>query len=220
MTFLSAFRTSIVVSGAIASAAVVMTGCANRGYMRASSTSNTVSEAATEIDTARRQIDEATTALTLLVSAPTAELKTTFERYRSAVGGLDTSVAQLKQKAQEMDAKGDKYFAAWDASLTEMKSEQMRARSAERQREVTDGFSQMRQQYMVARRNLDPLVSKLHDVRSLLSVDLTPAGVNNAREFLPNVEQDAKIARQSLDQLAEQFRALSTRLDPVSAAAK
>ena len=214
MTTLRFFRSSLFVAVPAIFSLCLVSGCANRGYLKASTTADTMSTAAGEVDATQRQISEATNSARAVLAAPPAELKSTFERYRSAVSNLNSTVSQLRQRADDMDKQGEKYFAAWNAKTSEMQNESMRARSAARQQEVTAQFAKIRELYLTARLELDPLMSKLNDIRSMLSVDLTPAGVTNTREFVTNAEVDAKRARQILDQLAEGFRAMSTDLSP------
>jgi chromosome segregation ATPase len=204
---------------AAASGGLIATGCAHKGYMRASATSDTLGSAANEVETAQHQLDDTTNALNAVMNAPAADLRSSFEHFRMSLESLDSTVGQIKMRATQMDEQGDKYFRTWDARLGEMQNEAIRERSEARQREVSEQFTQLKQEYLVARREFDPLMSKLHDVRSLLSVDLTPAGVSSARDVSVSITSDAKIARQSLDKLGESFRSLSAKLDPAGAAA-
>lgn len=192
-------------------------GCATRGYQRAENTADSVTEAANEIDLARSQIAEATTALDVLINRNPTDLRASFERYRSAVASLDTTYADVLQNAEDMAANGEKYFAEWDKRLAQMQNEDIRSRSLERQQEVTARFTDIQDSYRRAREQFPALLANLHDIQRLLGVDLTPAGIESARQFAGRVEDDAARLRRTLDELADRFRRLSSTLTPGSA---
>lgn len=191
-----------------------LTGCASRAYTKAATTSDTMAEAAAEAETARRQVDEANSALDALLSASPGDLRSSFERYRGAVAALEETAADLRSKTDEMEQKGERYFDAWDERTASIRNENIRNRSADRQREVSERFAEVRQSYLDARGKLAPLLARLNDIRALVGADLTVAGVNGAREFTTRVDGDASAARQALDTLAGRLRAMSGRLDP------
>ena len=193
-----------------------LSGCANSGYTKAQTTSNSLSNAASEVEVARQQLAAAAAALTTLVTAPTADLRGAFERYRSGVDALESSVNRLNREAENMQKQGQKYFATWDAQLAEIQNENIRARSAGRQQEVARQFASIQQQYAMVSQQFPPLLSRLRDIQRLLSVDLTPTGLRTAQDFATRAEGDAAILRQTLDQLAASFRAMSGVLAPVA----
>jgi hypothetical protein len=195
-------------------------GCATKGYQKAVATSNTLTTAANQVDLARAEVTDATSALDAFTTSSPAELRPTFKRYQDTVTALDQANLDLQQKTQAMRAQGRKYFDSWDASLAQMKNEDIRTRSKERQQEVTAQYAQIQQRYEEAHRQFDPFIANLHDIQRLLSVDLTPEGVASAREFVEKAKANAVGVRQALDSLAEELRAFSANLNPASTTAK
>ena len=114
-----------------------------------------------------------------------------------------------------MEKQGQQYFNTWDLRLSQIRNEDIRARSAERQREVTEQFADIRLRYENARQQMEPLMSNLRDIQSALGIDLTPAGVDSAREFVRQADSNSIAARQALDQLAEALRNVNSALYPV-----
>lgn len=196
---------------------VLLTSCASTGYQKAAATSDTLTTAATQVDLARSQISEATTALNALVMRPSEDLRPAFKRYQTVVTSLDETVAALNQQTLAMESQGRKYFDTWDARVAAMKNEDIRSRSQERQQEVTAQFTDIQQRYQDARRQFEPFIANLHDIQGLLSVDLTPAGVGSAREFVDKAQTNAASVRRALDHLAEGLRAFSVTLNPAPA---
>ena len=200
--------------------ALLAPGCATKGYQKAAATSNTLTNAAKQVDLARSEVTDATGALDAFSTSSPAELRPTFKRYQDTVTALDQANVDLLQKTQDMEAQGRKYFDSWDASMAEMKSEDIRSRSKERQQEVTAQYAQIQQRYQEAHRQFDPFIANLHDIQRLLSVDLTPAGVASAHEFVEKAKAHAVEVRQALDNLAEGLRVFSANLNPATPAAK
>jgi chromosome segregation ATPase len=193
---------------------IASTGCASKGYLKAKDTSVSLSAAANQVEAARQQLAASAAALTALVNQPTPDLRAAFERYKSSVDALDRTVTAMNTEAENMQKQGQQYFATWDSQLAEMQNENVRARSAARQQEVSQQFTAIQQQYAAARQQFPPLLTRLRDIQRLVSVDLTPTGVRTAQDFASRAEGDATMLRQTLDQLAASFRSLSGVLSP------
>ena len=144
-----------------------------------------------------------------LVNQPTPDLRAAYERYKSSVDALDRTLTAMNTEAENMQKRGQQYFATWDSQLAEMQNENVRARSAARQQEISQQFTAIQQQYAAARQLFPPLLTRLRDIQRLVSVDLTPTGVRTAQDFANRAEGDARMLRQTLDQLAGSFRSLS-----------
>ena len=211
----SHFGMSQILGLSFSVAAVISGGCATTGYERAAKTSDALTSAAYEVDSTRGQLSATLDALRTLMSQPAAELQPAFERYRDAIGQLEKTVAQLRKKTDDMEKQGQQYFNTWDLRLSQIRNEDIRARSAERQREVTEQFADIRLRYENARQQMEPLMSNLRDIQSALGIDLTPAGVDSAREFVRQADSNSIAARQALDQLAEALRNVNSALYPV-----
>ena len=192
-------------------------GCATRGYEKAAKTSDAVSSSAHQVELAKRQIVAATAALNEISQKSPAERPAAFERYRTAVMDLERTVGALKQETEAMERQGRAYFDAWDARLSEMRHEDIRARSAARQQEVTHQFTEIQQRYQAARHELEPLTTSLRDLQAALGIDLTPAGLANARDFMTRIEDNARAAQLALDHLSDGLRTLNDQLNPASA---
>ncbi len=200
------------------SAALVLslfsTSCATSPYQKAETAADSVTDAANEIDLSRKQIVDATTALNVLLDRNPTDIRESFRRYDEAVIALDRTFASVNRKADAMAARGESYFEAWDQRLAQMQSEDIRARSAERQREVAERFVQIQEDYRDTREQIPPLMAQLQDIRRLLGADLTPAGLDSVRDFASRANEDAARLRQTLDRLSERFRQLSSTLTP------
>jgi predicted RNase H-like nuclease (RuvC/YqgF family) len=210
----------LLTSSLLLGATFLELGCATKGYQKAAATSSSLQTAATQVDLARTEVTNATSALDAFNTSSPAELRTTFKRYQENVAALDLANANLQQKTQDTEAEKNKYLATWNQNMAEMKNDEIRARSKERQQEVTAQFDQLKQRYEDAHKQFDPFIANLHDIQRLLSVDLTPDGVASAREFVEKAKANAVNVRESLDRLAEGLRTSSVNLNPAKTETK
>jgi chromosome segregation ATPase len=208
----------LLASAALLIPALATVGCASfsrsPGHLRGQTTSDSITTAANEIENARRQLADTSNALGALVNQPTFDLPAAFERYRSSVTAMERTVGAVNSEAENMQKQGQRYFEHWNSQLAAMQNEDIRARSATRQQEVTRQFTEIQQQYQEARQQLPVLMAHLRDIQKLLSADLTPAGIASAREFAGRAENEALRVRQTLDRLAESFRSVSGVIAP------
>jgi chromosome segregation ATPase len=202
-------RDSFVAAALLLAFAITSMGCATRGHLRAQTASDSIATAANQVDNARRHLAETTTALRAHVSQPEVGTRAAYERFRNAVAALERSVAAVNAEAENIQWQGQRYFEHWNAQVAEMRNEDIRARSVSRQQEVSRQFAQLQQQYQQARQEFVPLMTTLRDIQRLISADLTPTGIEGAREFAARAEQDAARVQETLDRLAETFRQMS-----------
>jgi chromosome segregation ATPase len=212
--FRSALNRVKLASCLLSPAILIFGGCAGSGYEHAADTSNTITNAANHVDDARSEVTKATNALDSFATTSPADLKAAFKKYQSAVTALEHANADLRQKTQEMEMQGQKYFETWDANAAQIKNEDIRSRSKERQQQVTAKFGEIQQLYQDARKQFEPFIDNLHDIQRLLSVDLTPAGVSSAREFIDKARVSSMSVHQSLASLSEGLKRFSTSLNP------
>lgn len=189
-------------------------GCSTPAHQQAAQTSGTLTNAADDIETARRNLNSATIALDRLLNQPATDLRPAFTDYRGAVDSLDRSMARVHDRAQEMADRRQSYIATWDRENAAISDPAVRARSVARQQEVANQLLQAERSYLDVREDMTPLLAGLRDVQRLLSVDLTPAGVENARSLFGQVERNAERTRRSLDRLAQDFREASVHVNP------
>ena len=198
--------------------AVLFAGCATRGYQRAEATSNSMEAAATDMARTQAQISLATSTLSAMLNQPQQDLRPAFNDFSRAVANLQERYADLENRSNELAQRRDAYLTTWDQRNAEIQNPDIRDASLARQRQVTEDFARAQQAYQNARQTLQPLVSDLQDVQRLLSVDLTANGIATVRELALNARNRAESARQTLDQVASEFRAVSSTLDPQSEA--
>lgn len=206
----------IIVAALAALGPLGITGCQTRGYEKAAATSGSAQNAAAEIESTQQQLARVTATLDQLTAPSNEDLRPIYQRYRSEVAALQSSLESLEKRANALDEKKRAYFTAWDARTAEIQNADLRRQSADRRSDVSAQFDVVQRSYADARAKLAPLLHELTDVQRLLGVDLTAPGARSAASAVPRVRALADAARESLGLLARDYRQVSASLAPES----
>lgn len=197
----------------VVAAAAIFAGCATSGYKQADSTGSHLQSSSDRITQAVAQIDAATAVLTELVEKPSADLKLQFKNFSTAVSSLESTARDVGSRATKAQQLGASYFQQWDEQLAKIQNEEIRNNSAERKTAVMKQFDQAKASYDEARTAFNPLLANLRDIRTAISTDLTPAGVEAVRKSMTKINEEAATVRKSLTDLAAQFKELGKSLE-------
>ena len=205
-------RTSLI---AIAIAALAA-GCAStgsNGYSKANSTASYLTTAADKLDAGGVQITAATATLKDMVDNPSGDMKLQLKSYNTALSKLDSLAKSAGASATKMQQMGAAYFQKWDEQLSQIQNEEIRNQSAERKAAMMKQFEATKVSYDAARAAFNPFVANLRDIRTAVSTDLTPAGVQAISKSMDKVNSQAAEVQKTMSDLAKQFRTLGKALE-------
>jgi hypothetical protein len=151
-------------------------------------------------------IDQAVSALTALVEAPSNEnLKNSFAAYTSSVTAIDGQAAVVRTKAEEMKTRGEQFFKEWQAdSGTGL--------SQERQAQLNVSYGKIKEQMMSAKDAFAPFLASLKDIQSLLSLDLTTQGLQTAGPLVTKAKANAAEVKSRIGGVTQQVNEVSGML--------
>ena len=192
----------------------LVSGCGTRGYNRADTAASSIQRASLRIDKGASQVEIALATLTDLVDNPAADLKPQFIRFNASVNDLESLSKDVAGKSATMQNKGSAYFQKWDEELARIQTEDIRSRSAARKTEVMQGFERVQANYQNTSVTLAPFLARLGDIRTALSTDLTPAGLDSIRGSVGSAKMEGASVQQSLRSLAADFKNLGVSLSP------
>ena len=195
----------------------LVTGCGTRGYNRADTAASSIQRASLRIDKGASQVEIALATLTDLVDNPGADMKPQFVRFNTSVNDLESLSKDVAGKSATMQNKGSAYFQKWDEELARIQTEDIRSRSAARKTEVMQGFERVQANYQNTSVTLAPFLARLGDIRTALSTDLTPAGLDSIRGSVGSAKMEGASVQQSLRSLAADFKNLGVSLSPAVA---
>jgi len=189
-----------------------LSGCASPSYKKADSASSSLQTAAMEINTENRAIDATMNSLDDLVNKPAADLRPQFARFNSSLNWLEDSSKRAEKAAVEANQKSQDYFQSWDKEVATIRYEAVRDQSVSRKTQVSDELNTVAQRYHQNQAVVEPLISYLRDIRTLLSVDLTAGGVASVRPLAENAQQNGRKVQSALAQLSDDLAESGSRM--------
>jgi len=210
-------KTHYIPLSVFAVAAVFATGCAShssssKNYNKAGKTSTSLQETAVSIDKGEVQIDAVLVALSDLVNNPGDDIKPQFKQFEGAMDKLEALAKDVREQATAMQEQGAAYFQQWEADLVTIEDENIRSRSTGRKNTVAARFDRVRSSYAVTNAAFTPFMSRLADVRTALTTDLTSGGLSSVRAAADRADSDATPLREALRQLSADFKHLGLSL--------
>jgi chromosome segregation ATPase len=200
--------------------ALVMVGCATRGFDRASATASQLQTTANELVEARDQVDRTLAALTDLVDHPQRDLRPQFRTYERELDRLLGQAERVDRQAANVTTRGQAYFDTWDQQIATIQDPQVRARSEARRKEVSTALDKSQASFQDVRTNYQPLGGTLTSIRTALSTDLTQGGLNSVRDLVRKANGEAASLKRSLDGVVANLRELATKMAPATALAQ
>jgi hypothetical protein len=168
----------------------VSTGCASSPD--AKTTVDNMGNFGTETAKAKDSIDATLGALNALVATKATDLKVPFETYSKSVAALDEQAALIRERADEMKAKGDEFFAEWETDTSTDVSPERRA-------ELSAAYGKIKEDMAEAGMHFTPFLASLKDIQSYLKLDLTPTGISSVSELVTKANSDGAQVKSDID---------------------
>jgi len=139
-----------------------------------------------QVDKYVAQLDKTEQALSSVSQAQDKDLKKRYQSFSKQVNSLEEAQKVATSDINEMKSKGAEYFWSWDKSNARITNPELKQASMERRTTVMKDYE------------LDPFMSNLHDLRSFLGVDLSPAHIRNANGVIQKSRSDARSLKQRI----------------------
>ena len=191
-------------------------GCSSPGDSRSAAATKSMTSLRDEIAKSQKQIEATVTSLQELGQSGGADLRPKFDKFAANLTAQDKHAAYVKGVAEDMRAKGRKYFQTW-----EQEQEQEKANSPEVQKRIEGRRSELNALYktiedsaQTAKAGYVPFVTSMRDVRTLLKNDLNPSGVAAARDLIEKATQEGAEVNKQLEKLIAALDNVARALSP------
>ncbi|MGO8836904.1 MAG: DUF2959 family protein [Limisphaerales bacterium] len=201
---------------ACATAAVLLSGCASKGYDKSAATGTALQTTAAQIYQGNAQLTLVMASLNNLVERPQADLRPQFDKFTADLNQLQSLASDVNDKATDMQAKGQDYFKDWNEQLALIKNEDVRTRSAKRAKEVETKFIALNGSYQEAKTAFKPFMADLQDIKTALGNDLTPAGIDAIKKTVAKANKEAKPLKKTIKKLGDDFKSLGVSMSPTT----
>lgn len=191
-------------------------GCASTGHQKSEATAGGLQNAADRIAHAQTTRQATLAALNDLVENPQPDLRTQFKKFTASLKTWASQVQDVESKSANMQAKGAAYFEKWDQELARIQNEDIRKRSLARKEAVAKQFDRIRMAYAEVDQMRRPLMFDLTDIQTVLSADLTRAGLDAVKPVVKKANKDAEPLGKAVDKLVEEFKSLGIAMSAVT----
>ncbi len=169
---------TVIFSAMILGTFFFQTGCATTGDQRASKTRSTMKDVEEDYRAALTQVDVTDDSLQALIDEGQPDEKKAYEKYSDNVGKMDNLGRRLFDRADKMGVEQKDYFEEWRMQGNTYSDEQIQALSEQRRADLGEVFAQISQASVGVKGSLKAYISDILQIRTYLSTDLTPKGVN------------------------------------------
>jgi len=208
------FYSVLITVALTALCATLMAGCttSSSGYKKSDKTGDAIKTVRDDIGTVKIAVDGTLTGLDGLVASATTDPRGPFEAFAKSVDKLDSAAAKTQKDAATMRERADAYFQQWETQNSGVKSEEIRKLSQERRAKVQDTFSRIRSAAQDAKDSLPAYQSDLKDLRTILSSDLTVAGIDASKKVIEKTKASGLQVQKNLDKLIDEMNSVATAI--------
>jgi len=117
------------------------------------------------------------------------DVRSTYKDIDKNIERCEKQREEVKKRLDAMKVESDAYFASWNGSLQEIKSEDLRKRSEERMNETRRRFDGILSAAGQAREQYEPFIASLRDQWTYLGHDLNPSGIASLKPDADKLNQ-------------------------------
>lgn len=201
----------LLVSSAAANAA---------GYKLADKVGAGIAEFRDEIVDVKKAVDATMAALGKIVADATTDPRKAFKEFDKSVPDIDAAAAKARKRAEDMKARGKKYFETWEKELGSVNDPDIRKLAEERKAKLQAAFDNIKTTMEPARDQFHSWLGNLKDLHKYLSQDLTISGIDAAKELIAKSKKEGTAVQQMLDTAIAELNTVVATITPAKAQKK
>jgi hypothetical protein len=189
-------------------AAALLAGCLSTpGYERAEKVRERLASQRASVVAISAEIDRTGEALAELGRGE-GDPRPVFERFVESLQAMLDASDEAADDARSAESAWRAFARAWERDTAGIGSTSVRERADRRRAETSTLFDGLRGAQVRAEEALQPYLDELSDLRKYLENDVTPAGLESAKDLFA-------AAQQSGGRVRERFQDLASRIDQV-----
>ena len=169
-------RLAIVVTSLLLTA-ITLSGCATTGMQRSEKTGVTMKAVEQDIQKAVLQVDVTAASLQELVRPEQPDVKKAFKIYVADVDKMEHLGKVLFEHTDKMSAQGKNYFDEWQKQGDAYANPEIESLSEQRRNEMNTFYVKISESSVGVKGAAKAYLSNIKELRTYLSNDLTPKGV-------------------------------------------
>jgi hypothetical protein len=184
-------RPAALLATLLLGAIIGMGGCATSGVKQAAKTTSAMQTVENDIKQAVVQVDATMASLDDLMAPGQSDRKRAFDKYSDNVARTEHLGKQLLKHADQMAARGEKYFEGWDKQGNAYTDPQIRELSDQRLEELVTIYVEIPLAGIAVREAYPVYLSDIKKIQADLSNDLTPRGIEAVAPVARKAAKDA-----------------------------
>ncbi len=177
---------AVCLNSLILGAALLLTGCATTGNQRSANTRATMKDVEQDYIRSSEQVDVTRGSLEGIVNPNQVDEKKAFDRYSNDVSKMGNLEKRLNKQGDQMRVQQKDYFEEWRMQGNTYTNPRIQALSEQRRADLTAVFANIAESSVGVKGALKAYMSDLRQIRTYLSTDLTPKGIES---ITPTVQQ-------------------------------
>lgn len=187
----------ILTAAALAMTPAMLTipaGCASTSAPnRLASTTGTMSDIETLLREGEAELDQLIASMDALQEAP--DLKRAYRDFDGNIDDIERISERVRARRITMQTRASEYVARWDSESSGLRNERAAEISEDRRAQFRDSVDSVTEELDQLRADYDPFISKLRDLRVVLTNDLTTRGVELTEPIRDDVRAMAEDLR-------------------------
>ena len=189
--------------------AVLLAGCASKsGYQQADKTGEAINTVRNDIASMKIAVDNSMKCLDALAASATTDPRKPFEAYAKSVDKVESAANKAQKNADAMRERSAAYFQQWEQQIGTVKNESIRKLAQERRAKLQETFGKIKESAQDTKQSFPPFLSDLKDLRTGLSADLTPEGIDAAKDIFLKTKSTGAEVQKNLDKLITEMNSV------------
>jgi len=173
------------------------------GSQKAESTAMSMDGLRGAVETLKTKVNAAAGSLATVVEKGAVDPKAPFEQYKKDVAAVVDALAKAESNLKTMKSEGATYFAEWEKQAATIQDPDLKAAAGERRTRLAKAIEDVSAAMDAARAEITPFATKIQDVQTYLSNDLTPAGIESIEGKSKEISKGADAIGDELDDVVE-----------------
>ena len=190
------------------------------GYKLADKVGAGIAEFRDEIVDVKKAVDTTMASLDKIVADAASDPRKAFKEFDKSVPEIDSAAAKARKRAEDMKARGKKYFETWEKDLGSVNDPDIRKLAEERKAKLQAAFDNIKTTMEPARDQFNAWLGPLKDLQKFLSQDLTISGIDSAKELIAKSKKEGMAVQQSLDTVIGELNTVVAAITPAKAQKK
>ena len=177
---------------------IILAGCATKGMQRSAKTSTTMKTVEDDYKQAADQLDITKASLEELVRSGQSDVKKAFKKYSENVDKMENLWKRVVEHSDNMRTQGKDYFAEWQKQGDTYTNPAIQALSEQRRSDLSAIFTEISDASIGVKGAGKAYMSDIKEIRTYLSTDLTPKGVESIIPVTQKANTDGDNLKQAI----------------------